>query len=153
MKSPKVLGYRRENGKVGVRNHVVILPLDDLSMADVPRVGGKNASLGEMFRELVPKGVKVPNGFAVTADAYRHFLHSAGVDAKIRAILADLDTGNIENLRHRGRQVRQTIVAASFPDDLERAIAEVIREGHVRTYDMGGSSSTLEIGEAIAAKL
>jgi len=97
---------------------------EEIGIDDVPTVGGKNASLGEMFRELLPKGVKVPNGFAVTADAYRHFLHSAGVDAKIRAILADLDTGNIENLRHRGRQVRQAIVAASFPDDLERAIVE-----------------------------
>ena len=97
---------------------------EEIGIDDVPTVGGKNASLGEMFRELVPKGVKVPNGFAVTADAYRHFLQSAGVDEKIRAILADLDTGNIENLRQRGRQVRQAIVAASLPDDLEQAIEE-----------------------------
>jgi pyruvate,water dikinase len=96
----------------------------EIGIADVPTVGGKNASLGEMYRELVPKGLKVPNGFAVTADAYRHFLQSAGLDEKIRAILADLDTRNIDNLRQRGRQVRQGIVAASLPADLQQAIVD-----------------------------
>ncbi len=101
---------------------VLIRWFQEIGIDDVATVGGKNASLGEMYRELVPKGVKVPNGFAVTADAYRHFLQSAGLDERIRAILKDLDTGNIDNLRQRGRQVRQAIVAASFPDDLGQAI-------------------------------
>ena len=89
----------------------------DLSLDDVPLVGGKNASLGEMYRELSKQGVQVPNGFAVTAEAYRAFLHEAQLDQRIRAILADLDTHDVTNLRQRGRQVRQAILAATMPQD------------------------------------
>ena len=94
----------------------------DTGIEDVPIVGGKNASLGEMVRELGPKGVKVPNGFSITADAYRHFLRESGVDREIRRILADLDTRDIDNLRSRASQVRHAILAANLPDGLESAI-------------------------------
>ena len=94
----------------------------DITIDDVPLVGGKNASLGEMYRELASKGVKVPNGFAVTAEAYRYFLREAGVDGKIRDILKDLDTRDMENLRQRGAQIRQAILAAELPRDLEQEI-------------------------------
>src|SRR4051812_6292111 len=77
----------------------------EISIGDIPIVGGKNASLGEMCRELIPKGVKVPDGFAITAEAYRYFLREAKLDQKIRALLGDLDTGDMENLRQRGFQV------------------------------------------------
>ncbi|HLG22564.1 MAG TPA: phosphoenolpyruvate synthase [Candidatus Manganitrophaceae bacterium] len=97
---------------------------EEIGMEDVPTVGGKNASLGEMVRELSAKGVKVPNGFAVTAQAYRHFLHEAKLDQRIEEILQDLNTGDIENLRRRGLQVRQAILSARLPADLEEAIAE-----------------------------
>jgi len=71
---------------------------DELGIEDVPSVGGKNASLGEMYRELAAKGVKVPNGFAVTADAYRAFLKEGKLDTAIRSILNDLDTHDLANL-------------------------------------------------------
>ena len=73
----------------------------DTGIEDVPLVGGKNASLGEMVRALAAQGVKVPNGFAITADAYRHFLRATGVDRAIEQILADLDTRDLDNLRSR----------------------------------------------------
>ncbi len=94
----------------------------DITIDDVPLVGGKNASLGEMYRELTPKGVKVPNGFAVTAEAYRYFLHEAGLNARIRDILQGLDTRDMGNLRQRGAQIRQAILAARLPHNLEQEI-------------------------------
>jgi pyruvate, water dikinase len=69
----------------------------DISIADVGLVGGKNASLGEMLRELVPQGIRIPNGFAVTVEGYRHVLEVGGLAQKIRAILADLDTRDLTN--------------------------------------------------------
>jgi pyruvate,water dikinase len=100
---------------------------DEIGINDVPLVGGKNASLGEMYRELAPKGVKVPNGFAVTADGYRCFLEHGGLAGTIRTILADLDTRDVANLRERGRRVRQAIMAASLPRDLVEQITEAYR--------------------------
>lgn len=95
---------------------------EDIGIADVPSVGGKNASLGEMYRELAAKGVKVPNGFAVTADAYRFFLREARLDQQIRNAFSDLDTRDIANLRERGSRVRQAILNAALPAELEHAI-------------------------------
>ncbi|HXG46552.1 MAG TPA: phosphoenolpyruvate synthase [Methylomirabilota bacterium] len=94
----------------------------DLSLNDVPLVGGKNASLGEMYRELTPQGVRVPNGFAVTAEAYRHLLREAGLEPRIRRALAGLDTRDVAQLRQRGSLVRSLILGASLPEDLEREI-------------------------------
>ncbi|MBI3120333.1 MAG: phosphoenolpyruvate synthase [Candidatus Kerfeldbacteria bacterium] len=89
-----------------------------LTMRDVPIAGGKNASLGEMIRQLSPKGVRVPDGFAVTADAYFYFVKSSGIDRKIRAILRGLDTRSSENLATRGHSVRQLILETPLPQDL-----------------------------------
>jgi pyruvate,water dikinase len=97
---------------------------DEIGIEDVPLVGGKNASLGEMCRELGPKGVRLSEGFAVTAEAYRYFLRRAGVDEKVREILAGLDTRDIPDLQSRARQMRQLIVSAELPTDLEREIVE-----------------------------
>jgi pyruvate,water dikinase len=94
----------------------------DIRLEDLPLVGGKNASLGEMYRELTPKGVRVPDGFAITAEAYRYFLRQAKLDEKIRNLLGDLDTRDIENLRQCGSQIRHAILAAELPRDLEREI-------------------------------
>ncbi len=94
----------------------------EIGIDDVPTVGGKNASLGEMVRELVPRGIRVPDGFAVTAEAYRHFLRTNKLDDAVHRILSDLDTRDIENLRRCGSRVRQLILDASFPQDLEQAI-------------------------------
>jgi pyruvate,water dikinase len=94
----------------------------DITIDDVPLVGGKNASLGEMYSGLTPKGVKVPNGFAITAEAYRHLLREAALEEKIRQTLAGLDTRDVEELRHRGSLIRSLILGASFPGDLEQEI-------------------------------
>src|SRR5690348_13020818 len=90
----------------------------DIQLRDVPLVGGKNASLGEMFRNLTSQGVKVPDGFAVTAAAYRHFLAANDLEQVLSAELGDLDTRNLEQLRQRGQRVRQAILSAQIPDDL-----------------------------------
>ena len=97
---------------------------EDIGIEDLPLVGGKNASLGEMYCELASQGVKVPNGFAITAEAYRAFLRETKLDGKIKEILQDLNAQDIENLRQRGRRVRQAILAASLPAHLERAITD-----------------------------
>ncbi len=96
----------------------------DTTIADVPLVGGKNASLGEMVRELAGKGVMVPDGFAITADAYRHFIREAKLDQLIRTTLADLDTHDMANLSKRGHAVREAIRSAPVPDDLQQLIGE-----------------------------
>ena len=100
----------------------------DITIDDVPLVGGKNASLGEMVRELTAKGVKVPDGFAITADAYRHFIREAGIDESIRATLADLDSRDMANLSTRGQSVRQAILNATLPADLQELITTAYRE-------------------------
>jgi len=81
----------------------------ELGIEDVPLVGGKNASLGEMYRELTPLGVKVPNGFATTAQAYRDTLERAGVWPKLRELMAGLDPDDVEDLARRGAQARALI--------------------------------------------
>src|SRR6185503_243631 len=96
------------------RDKKFILWFKELRNTDVKLVGGKNASLGEMYSLLTPKGVRVPNGFAVTASAYFYFLEKAGIRDEIKEILSDLDTTNMANLAARGLKVRQTILNAKF---------------------------------------
>jgi pyruvate,water dikinase len=96
----------------------------ETGISDVPLVGGKNASLGEMYRNLRKKGVRIPDGFAVTAGAYRYFLRQNDLEGEMKKILKGLDTGNMRNLAERGYRVRQTILAAEFPVDLRNAIVE-----------------------------
>jgi pyruvate,water dikinase len=114
----------------------------EITIDDVPRVGGKTASLGEMFRELAGRGVKVPDGFAITADAFRHFIREAGIGERIRATLADLDTRDMANLSERGQALRQAIVGAALPADLQDQItaAYLKLEGNVAVR----SSATAE---------
>ncbi len=100
----------------------------DTGIEDVPLVGGKNASLGEMYRALAGQGVKVPNGFSITAEAYRYFLRETGVEKGINEILADLDTRDIESLRSRAMQVRQAILGARLPEDLEFEIIDAYEQ-------------------------
>ena len=99
-----------------------ILWFDEFGMESLPQVGGKNASLGEMYRELSPKGIKIPNGFAITARGYWHFLRSAGILDKLKETLAGLDKSNIRDLAERGRKARELILNARIPDDLWQEI-------------------------------
>ena len=106
----------------------------DIGIGDIPLVGGKNASLGEMVRELAPQGVKVPDGFAITAEAYRCFLKEAGLDQQIHDIVSGVDTRDLNSLRSCGSRVRHLILAAEFPKELEQAIVEAYEElGRRRT--------------------
>jgi pyruvate, water dikinase len=109
------------------KNSAWILWFDQLGIEDVGLVGGKNASLGEMYRYLVPKGVPIPNGFAVSATAYRYFLDASGVRQQIQAILRDLNTSDLTNLQQKGRACRDAILAAQFPAELSAAIVEGYR--------------------------
>ncbi|MFP5222976.1 MAG: phosphoenolpyruvate synthase, partial [Acidobacteriota bacterium] len=110
------------------RDTALVLWFEDITIDDVPLVGGKNASLGEMVRELGPKGVRVPGGFAVTATAYRRLLEHNDATGEIRRILSDLDTRDMENLSQRGRKVRALVRSLSFPDELRRAIEQAYAE-------------------------
>ncbi|MBW1704228.1 MAG: phosphoenolpyruvate synthase [Deltaproteobacteria bacterium] len=99
-----------------------ILWFSEVGIGDVPLVGGKNASLGEMYQQLKSKGIRVPNGFAITAYAYRYFLKYAGIEEEIKKILKDLDTHDIPGLMRKGREVREVITHAEIPPDLTQAV-------------------------------
>ena len=105
-----------------------ILWFKDLTIDDVPLVGGKNASLGEMYRNLTKKGVNIPDGFAVTASAYRYILKKARIKNKIKQILSDLNTRNTRNLAERGKKVREAILNAELPEDLKKAITNAYKK-------------------------
>jgi pyruvate,water dikinase len=94
---------------------------EEFGIEDVPLVGGKNASLGEMYRKLSDQGVLVPNGFATTADAYRHTLEAAGAWQRLRTALDGLDPDDVTDLRRRGKQAREIVYGAGLPDDVAHA--------------------------------
>jgi len=101
---------------------------EDLGIDDVPSVGGKNASLGEMIKTLKEKGVNVPSGFAVTAYAYKYMIEKEGIDKKIEEILGDLDTSDVKNLAERGEKIRNIIKNAPLPPELEEDIRKRYKE-------------------------
>lgn len=100
----------------------------EITLPDVPQVGGKNASLGEMQRNLAPKGINLPNGFATTAKAYYYFIEESGVRASIEEQLEGLDVRNVRDLRKRGAKIRAIINKATFPKDFEEEIRQGYRE-------------------------
>lgn len=99
---------------------------EELSIEDIPVVGGKNASLGEMYHHLKPQGVNLPNGVATTADAYRYFLEKAGLNDQIEQTLEGLDVSDVRDLAYRGAKIRDMIVDADLPEDF----AEEIKRGY-----------------------
>jgi len=101
---------------------------EEIGAQDVGLVGGKNASLGEMVRNLGKQGINVPSGFAITAEAYKYVIEKAGIDQKIKEILADLDTHDIENLADRGERLRNLIEHSSCPKDLKEEIRRSYRK-------------------------
>ncbi len=101
-----------------------VIWLDRLGMHDIPKVGGKNASLGEMISNLSAAGVQVPGGFATTADAYREFMSIQGLDAHIQALLDTLDVENVSELQEAGSTIRAMILDHPLPIALEQAIEE-----------------------------
>lgn len=115
-----------------------VIPFTELTLADVPRVGGKNASLGEMFRYLVPLGVRVPEGFAVTAAAFVRHLEEAGLAAQIYPALSRLDLSDVEALAREGARVRELIRSAPLP----AAIAEQVRGAYRELSARYGEAAT-----------
>lgn len=107
-------------------NHAeeLILWFDDIGIDDVPIVGGKNASLGEMYQHLTSEGVAVPHGFAITAYAYKYLMQETGIEQQITDALEGLDTHDLRNLQERGEKVRNIIRNAEFPENLKNAIIE-----------------------------
>ncbi len=101
-----------------------VLDFAQLRMHDVEKVGGKNASLGEMISQLTEKGVRVPGGFATTADAYRVFLAHEGLADRIDGVLANLDVDDVKQLAVVGKQIRDWIMATPLPAQLEAEMAE-----------------------------
>jgi pyruvate,water dikinase len=111
------------NPAITDRDTALVLSLGDVGMKDLALVGGKNASLGEMLRQLTHKGVSVPGGFATTAHAYRYFLANAGLDRQLAEIFANLDIQDINQLQECGKRARKLILDTPFPAELEHAIA------------------------------
>ncbi|HER45683.1 MAG TPA: phosphoenolpyruvate synthase, partial [Thermoplasmatales archaeon] len=105
---------------------------ENLTIGDVPSVGGKNASLGEMIRNLGSKGVHVPSGFAITAYAYKYMIEKAGIDVKIKEILKDLNTHDVTDLAARGQKIRTLIKNTPIPPELEEDIRRHYREMEFR---------------------
>jgi len=90
----------------------------------VPLVGGKNASLGEMYSRLTPKGINVPNGFAITADGYLHYLRENGFDKELKKIFSHLNPKKIKSVQSVGKQARSLILSGKIPADLKEEVLE-----------------------------
>ena len=101
--------------------------LKDVSISDVKKVGGKNASLGEMISGLSSQGVQVPGGFATTADAFESFLNHSNLRHQINELLLSLDITNIDDLTKTGAAIRQWVEDAPFPKDLTNLLLAVIK--------------------------
>ena len=121
---------------------------EDIGIDDVPSVGGKNASLGEMYRTLSSDGVRVPNGFAITADAYRDMLDEAGAWEPLRAALDGLDPDDVTDLARRGRRAREVVYGAG----LSARLSEAILEGYRRLQDEYGEDVSLAIRSSATAE-
>jgi len=101
-----------------------ILWFKEITHKDVPLVGGKNASLGEMYRTLTKKGINIPNGFALTAYAYFYFLEKAGLKQKLKELFTNFDSRNIKQLQEVGETIRNLILKAKFPEELKKEIVK-----------------------------
>jgi len=111
-----------------VKSMKFLLWFNEVGIKDIANVGGKNASLGEMYRYLSKQGIAVPNGFALTASAYHYFLRQTKTAQKIREILKGLDTRNVNDLARRGHLVRETILKAKLPKELNEAVAQAYKK-------------------------
>ena len=120
----------------------------ELGNADVALVGGKNASLGEMYRELTAQGVRVPNGFAVTASAYRYVLEQADAWPALHAALDGLDVNDIDDLARRARLAREIVYGAALPPDLAAAIAAA----YARLQSEYGEQMTVAVRSSATAE-
>jgi pyruvate,water dikinase len=121
----------------------------EISLSDVPLVGGKNASLGEMYQKLAPKGINLPNGLATTSQSYYYFLDQTGIRKDIIKLLDGLDVKNVKDLEKRAAKIRALIIRAKLPKDFEEEIRQGYRElskecGHKNVVVAIRSSATAE---------
>lgn len=123
---------------------------EQLSIEDIPLVGGKNASLGEMYRELMPQGIRVPNGFAITAEAYREMLDQANAWDDLHQALDGLDADDVQDISRRGARAREIIYAAGLPDDLK---LQIIAAYHKLQQEYGPEMSLAVRSSATAEDL
>ncbi|MFA0085577.1 phosphoenolpyruvate synthase [Vibrio sp. 10N.261.51.F12] len=125
---------------------------DGLSMEDVDKVGGKNASLGEMVSNLSNAGVSVPNGFATTSHAFNQFLDFEGLDERIHGLLDELDVDDVDALRKTGAMIRQWVLDAPFPADLEQDIrtnySELINDNPALSVAVRSSATAEDLPDA-----
>ena len=106
------------------KESAMILWFNELTNQDVKYAGGKNASLGEMYRQLTKQGVRVPNGFAITANAYRYLIKEAGIEDEMKKILNNTDIKNVRSLASAGTRLRELVRNAEIPKDLREQIIE-----------------------------
>jgi len=109
------------------REKKLVLKFSEISAKDVPLVGGKNASLGEMFNQLTQKGVKIPDGYAITSEAFWYYLRFNEIDKKLKEIFKKINRNNLKSLQEAGKAARQSILNAKFPPDLEKEILDNYR--------------------------
>jgi pyruvate,water dikinase len=121
---------------------------DEFGIEDVPSVGGKNASLGEMYQKLSGQGVRVPNGFAITADAYRYMLKESGAVAALHEVLDDLVADDVADLARRAKRAREIVYGSKMPDDL---VAQ-IRGAYRRLQDQYGDDVSLAVRSSATAE-
>src|SRR6266496_557735 len=105
-----------------------IIKYSEISMTDTAKVGGKNASLGEMFSQLSSKGLRIPDGFATTAFAFRNFLEENKLRDPLQRLIDQLDKNNFSNLKDVGAQAREIILSAKIPQQLQQAILQAYKE-------------------------
>lgn len=128
-----------------------VFPFSQLRMTDVDRVGGKNASLGELLSQLTSAGIRVPDGFATTAEAFRLFLKEGGLEDRIHARLAKLDVDDVKALAAAGAEIRGWIESAPFPAELEKDIREFyewLREGRDISVAVRSSATAEDLPDA-----
>lgn len=106
----------------------LIKRFSEISLADIAEVGGKNSSLGEMFTQLSPKGIKIPDGFATTAFAFKQFLEHNQLNETLQQLMGELDKKQFSNLKETGLKARQIILAAILPEELKKAIINAYKE-------------------------
>src|SRR5665213_252221 len=138
----------RREGETIMSKPTYVRFFDEFGIDDVALVGGKNASLGEMFQKLSDQGVRVPNGFAITADAYRYILEQSGAVVKLHEALDGLVPSDVNDLARRAKRAREIVYGATIPEDL----AAEIRTAYRRLQDEYGDEVSLAVRSSATAE-
>src|SRR6185312_12963205 len=145
----KMGGFRARGPRMEIVVTELVLWLDQLRMTDLAKVGGKNASLGEMIGNLAKLGVSVPGGFATTADAFREYLERSGLAGRIQKRLATLDVEDVNALTAAGKEIRGWIVDTALPAELEKAIGDAYAK---LCKDAGGENIPVAVRSSATAE-